>query len=82
MKKCLVGVISVLMLSGIIGCYQYVAEHPTKPQDAFYEDRRACEELARTYAVDRQEDTSVSDEISYARSCMRSKGWKYQFRKN
>ncbi|MEH0018839.1 MAG: hypothetical protein V6Z89_04250 [Desulfobacter sp.] len=74
--------LGLLFLSlGVTGCYQFVAEHPEKTEKEFYEDQAFCESEARSYALERYEDLTHSEEINHARRCMRGLGWEYHFRK-
>lgn len=79
MKKILI-LMLVLFCFGLAGCYQFVAEHPEKSQEEFYEDQADCEKKARAYTQERLQEMSDVDEINYARRCMRNLGWEYHFR--
>ncbi len=73
--------LSVLLCSGLPGCYQFVAEHPEKSKQAFYEDKSGCEKKARAFAQERRVEVTDVDEINHARRCMRDLGWEYHFRR-
>jgi hypothetical protein len=73
----------VLFLSlGMTGCYRFVAEHPEKTENEFYEDQANCDEIARKYTQERLVEQTDSDEINHSRRCMRDLGWEYRFRKS
>lgn len=72
----------VFICVGLSGCYQFVAEHPEKSEQEFYEDQALCEKEARKYALERREQVSDVDEINHTRRCMRGLGWEYHFRKS
>ena len=74
------GLLGVLFLC-ISSCYQYVAEHPEKSKAQFYEDQSICEEIARSYSMERLQKYREGEEIDHSRRCMRDKGWRYHFRK-
>lgn len=73
---------AMLMSLSLGGCYNYVAEHPEKSKQQFYNDKAICEQKARDFAMERREEVTYSDEINFSNRCMRNLGWEYHFRKN
>ena len=80
MNRILTSLLAFLCLS-LPGCYQFVAEHPEKSKQAFYEDQEICDKKAREYALERREEVTHVDEINHSRRCMRNLGWEYHFRR-
>ena len=80
MKKIAITMVAGCFCLGLTGCYQYVAEHPEKSKQEFYDDQALCDEKAREFALERREDVTYGDEINHSRRCMRGLGWDYHFR--
>ncbi|MDD9303917.1 MAG: hypothetical protein HUK40_16865 [Desulfobacter sp.] len=81
MKRLLFALMVLVLSLGLAGCYQFMAKHPEKSNQEYYEDQAYCEKKAREYTMERREQMTYKDETDHARRCMRELGWEYYLRR-
>lgn len=71
---------ALIIVLFLTGCSRpLIPKHPTKSKDEYHLEKKKCEDLARAYAISREDPNFTrDDEFIFVRRCLKTKGWKYR----